>query len=487
MTMWLPQPGDGTLYIDGKWGRSAGGGTFATANPATGDHLADLSDGNADDAGRAVAAAAAAQAAWARTTAYERSDILMKAHSLMTERADDLAHLMTAEQGKPLRAARNEVRYATDFLSWFAEEAKRMYGQIIPSANPSQRFLVMHQPVGVVAAITPWNYPISMITRKVAPALAAGCTIVLKPAEQTPLCAVAVFQILEEAGVPAGVANLVTTSVPAPVGEEFLDSARVRKLSFTGSTEVGMRLAGRAAASMKRVSVELGGHAPFIVFDDADPVRAAKGAALVKFLNTGQACICPNRIFVQRSVIEPFRAELEHRVAAMKAGSGLDPASTIGPLIDHASLDKMERHVADAVSGGARLVAGGQRLSGGDLDRGIFYAPTILEDVTPDMLIYREETFGPIAPVIAFDDEDEVIAMANDTTYGLASYVYTTDVSRAFRMIEALEFAVVGVNDINPTSASAPFGGMKSSGVGREGGAEGLSEYLETKLVGMVL
>jgi succinate-semialdehyde dehydrogenase/glutarate-semialdehyde dehydrogenase len=326
-----------------------------------------------------------------------------------------------------------------------------------------------------------------MITRKVAPALAAGCTIVLKPAEQTPLCAVAVFQILEEAGVPAGVANLVTTSVPAPVGEEFLDSARVRKLSFTGSTEVGMRLAGRAAASMKRVSVELGGHAPFIVFDDADPVRAAKGAALVKFLNTGQACICPNRIFVQRSVMEPFRAELEHRVAAMKAGSGLDPASTIGPLIDQASLDKMERHVADAVSGGARLVAGGQRLSGGDLDRGIFYAPTILEDVTPEMLIYREETFGPIAPVIAFDDEDEVLAMANDTTYGLASYVYTTDVSRAFRVVEALEFAVVGVNDINPTSASAPFGGMKSSGLGREGGAEGLSEYLETKLVGMVL
>jgi succinate-semialdehyde dehydrogenase/glutarate-semialdehyde dehydrogenase len=485
--MFLPKLDEGTLFIDGKWVPAEAGATFGSTNPATGEHLGALSDGSREDARAAVAAAALAQAGWSRRTAYERSAILYQAHRLMSERAEDLATLMTAEQGKPLRAARNEVRYAADFLIWFAEEAKRLYGEIIPSANAGQRFLVLHQPVGVVAAITPWNYPISMITRKVAPALAAGCTVVLKPAEQTPLCAVAVFQLLEEAGVPPGVVNLVTTSNPAPVGDEFLDSARVKKLSFTGSTEVGMRLAGGAASRMKRVSVELGGHAPFIVFEDADPVRAAKGAALVKFLNTGQACICPNRIFVQRSVLEPFRAELEQRVSSMKAGNGMDSTNTIGPLIDEASLEKMHRHVGDALERGARLLAGGRRLTGAELDQGIFYAPTILVDVSPDMLIYREETFGPIAPIIPFEDEEEVLAMANDTTYGLASYVYTGDIGRAFRMMEALEFAVVGINDINPTSAAAPFGGMKSSGLGREGGREGLSEYLETKLVGMVM
>ena len=483
----MPRIDGGTLFIDGRWGEAAGGSTFESTNPATGERLGIVSDASRDDASAAVAAAAAAQAAWAQTTVYERSSILYQAHRLMTERAEELAQLMTAEQGKPLRAARNEVRYAGDFLIWFAEEAKRINGEVIPSANSGQRFLVLRQPVGVVAAITPWNYPISMITRKVAPALAAGCTVVLKPAEQTPLCAVAVFRILEEAGVPPGVINLVTTSAPAPVGAEFLESARVRKLSFTGSTEVGMQLAGGAASRMKRVSVELGGHAPFIVFDDADPVRAAKGAALVKFLNTGQACICPNRIFVQSSVMDRFRAELEHRVAALHAGNGMDPANAIGPLIDRASLEKMERHVGDAVARGARLAAGGARLTGGDLDAGFFFAPTILVDVTPEMIIYREETFGPVAPLIPFESEDEVIAMANDTTYGLASYVYTQDLGRAFRLMEALEFAVVGINDINPTSAAAPFGGMKASGLGREGGREGLSEYLETKLVGMVL
>lgn len=485
--MWLPKVDDGTLFIDGKWVGAAGGSTFESSNPATGDRLGTLSDASAPDARAAVVAAAAAQAGWAKRTVYERSSVLYQAHRLLTERAEDLARLMTAEQGKPLRAARNEVRYAGDFLIWFAEEAKRINGEIIPSANAGQRFLVLQQPVGVVAAITPWNYPISMITRKVAPALAAGCAVVLKPAEQTPLCAVAVFQLLEEAGVPPGVANLVTTSTPAPVGDEFIESAKVQKLSFTGSTEVGTQLAGRATSRMKRVSVELGGHAPFIVFEDADPVRAAKGAALVKFLNTGQACICPNRLFVHSSIMGDFRAELEQRVAAMRAGNGMDPANTIGPLIDEASLEKMQRHVGDAVARGARLVAGGERLTGAELDRGIFFAPTILDDVTPEMLIYREETFGPLAPLIPFDTEEEVIAMANDTVYGLASYVYTKDIGRAFRMMEALEFAVVGINDINPTSAAAPFGGMKSSGLGREGGKVGLTEYLETKLVGMAL
>ena len=484
--MWLPDVTAGTLMVDGVWSKGAGK-VFSSTDPATGDILADVTDGSAADAQRAIDAAVAAQPAWAARTAYERAGILTEAYRLMTERAEQLAELMTAEQGKPLRAARNEVRYAADFLLWFAEEGKRAYGEVIPSANAAQRMFVLHRPIGVVAAITPWNYPVSMITRKVAPALAAGCTIVLKPAEQTPLCATAVFHLLREAGVPDGVANLVTTSDPVPVGDALLADPRVRKLSFTGSTEVGMQLAGRAAGAMKRVSVELGGHAPFIVFADADPVHAAKGVSLVKFLNTGQACICPNRIFVERSVAGAFRAELTARVAKMKVGRGSDPATTIGPLIDRASLDKMERQVADAVQRGARLVAGGAQADDGDLAKGIFFQPTILDAVTPEMLIYREETFGPIAAIIEFDSEEEVIAMANDTTYGLASYVYTRDVSRAFRVVEALEFAVVGVNDINPTSAAAPFGGMKSSGLGREGGHEGLAEYLETKLVGLVL
>ena len=403
----------------------------------------------------------------------------------MLERADELAWLMTTEQGKPLRTAQIEVRYAADFLIWFAEEAKRVYGSTIPSSRADQRFMVLHQPVGVVGAVTPWNYPISMLTRKVAPALAAGCTVVLKPAKQTPLCAVEVFRILHEVGVPAGVVNLVTAAQARIVGDEFLSNPVVRKLTFTGSTEIGKQLAQGAAASIKRVSLELGGHAPFIVFPDADPAHAARGASLVKFLNTGQACICPNRIFVHRSIAEPFLSVLAERVGRLKAGNGLEEGVTIGPLIDEGALDKMDEHVSDAVGKGATLVCGGQRLTGEAYDAGTFFAPTVLTDVTPEMVIYREETFGPIAPVIIFDDEDEVIKMANETDYGLAAYLYTKDISRAIRVSEALRFAIVGVNDINPTSAAAPFGGMKESGLGREGGQEGIVEYLETKLVGI--
>jgi succinate-semialdehyde dehydrogenase/glutarate-semialdehyde dehydrogenase len=475
------------LYIDGTWGDAASGRTFESCNPATGEVLGKVADAGADDAKAAIEAAARAFPAWAARTPYDRSAFLVEAHRIMLERREDLARLMTQEQGKPLRAARNEVGYAADFLLWFAEEGKRVYGETIPSARADQRFVVMHQPVGVAAAITPWNYPISMLTRKMAPALAAGCTIVVKPAEQTPLCAIETFRVFADAGVPAGVANLVTCSDPAPVGDVILSNPKVRKISFTGSTEVGKRIAAAAAQQLKRVSLELGGHAPFIVFEDADPSHAAKGAALVKFLNTGQACICPNRLFVHRSIADEFVATLVERVEKLQAGNGLDDGTSIGPLIDEAAMDKMKRQVDDATAKGASVTSGGSRLAGGAFDGGTFWAPTVLTGVTPEMVIYREETFGPVAPVVVFDDEDEVIAMANDTTYGLASYIYTRDISRAIRVAEALDFGIIGINDINPTSAAVPFGGIKESGLGREGARAGISEYLDMKVCGIAL
>jgi len=475
------------LYIDGEWRNAASGATFEVTDPASGKVLDRVADASAEDAAQAVAAAAAAFDGWSTLTAYQRADKLAAAHQLMLERREDLAKMMTSEQGKPLRAARNEVGYAADFLSWFAEEAKRVYGQTIPSSRADQRFMVLHQPVGVCAAITPWNYPVSMITRKLGPALAAGCTIVLKPAEQTPLCAIEVFKIFDEIGLPPGVVNLVTAKDPVPIGTELLTNPAVRKLTFTGSTEVGKALMAMAAPSMKRVSMELGGHAPFIVYDDADPARAATGAAMVKVLNTGQACICPNRLYVQRSIADRFVEALAGRVAKMQAGSGFTDGVQIGPLVDAAAIDKVERQVRDAEAKGATVVTGGHRLAEGALADGHFYAPTVLTGVTPDMVIYREETFGPVAPIIPFDTEEEVLAMANDTDYGLASYVYTNDLGRAWRSIEKLRFGIVGVNDINPTAAAAPFGGVKESGLGREGGQEGILEYLDTKLVGFAI
>lgn len=474
-------------YIDGKWIEADNGDTFTVTNPATGETLAQVTDGDSSHALRAIACAHDAFGSWSRTTAYERSQLLYRCHELMMTNRERLAQLMTAEQGKPIKAARNEVKYGADFFLWFAEEAKRVYGETIPSARADQRFMTLKQPVGVVAAITPWNYPVSMVTRKVAPALAAGCTIVLKPAEQTPLCAIEIFKLMEEAGVPAGVANLVTTANPAPIGEEFVTNPAVAKLTFTGSTEVGKFLAQKAAAQMKRISLELGGHAPFIVFDDVDPVYAAKGVSLLKFLNTGQACISPNRIFVHSSIAEECTKTLVARVASMRAGVGTQEGVSIGPLVDDTAVEKVDYQVRDAVAKGATLHCGGARLEDGGLEKGYFYAPTVLSGITPEMRIWTEETFGPVAPIIAFDTEEEVLAMSNDTTYGLASYVYTQKLSRAMRMIEGLRFGIVGVNDINPTAAAAPFGGVKNSGLGREGGREGIEEYLETKLAGIAI
>ena len=472
------------MFINGEWCEAAGGKTFEVTNPATGEKIADVADGGQADAARAIDAAHEAFAGWSGMTAYDRSRILYKAWELMSARQADIARIMTQEQGKPLRAAMNEVRYGADFLLWYAEEAKRVYGETIPAPRGDQRFIVLHQPVGVVVAVTPWNYPASMITRKVAPALAAGCTNVLKPAEATPLCAMEIFKILAEAGVPEGVANLVTGLDPAPIGEEFVTNKLVRKITFTGSTETGKLLARGAADQMKRVSLELGGHAPFLVLKDADPVFAAKGAVLVKYLNSGQACICPNRLFVHRSGIDAFTEEFVSRVTRMRAGNGLEDGIAIGPLVNEKAIEKVERQVADATANGAELLCGGHRLMEDGLDRGHFYAPTVLANVTPDMLIYREETFGPVAPIIPFDDDDDILAMANDTHYGLAAYVYTQNLSVAMRTFEGLRFGIIGINDINPTGAAAPFGGMKESGLGREGGHEGLGEYLETKLGG---
>lgn len=472
------------MFINGEWSEAASGRVFDVTNPATGERIGEVPDGDAPDAIRAVGAADAAFEAWSSTTARERSNVLLEAWRLMVDRADTIAELMTREQGKPLKAAKNEVVYAADFLRFYSEEATRVVGEWLPSQRADQRFLVMRQPVGVVAMVTPWNYPVSMLTRKMGPALAAGCTLVLKPAEDTPLCAKAVFDVFIDAGVPAGVINLVTAKDPRPIGEVFTDDPRVRKIAFTGSTPVGRLLAGRAAGNLKRVSVELGGHAPFIVFPDADPVRAAKGAAALKFLNSGQACISPNRLYVSERQLDAFTETMVERVSKVRAGNGFDDGVGVGPLVNAAAVSKVEAQVEDAIAKGATALVGGHRLTEGSFASGHFFAPTLLSQVRDGMSIYREETFGPVAPIISYGDVDEVVALANDTEYGLAAYVYSNDISTAIRTAEGLRFGIIGVNDVNPTSASVPFGGMKDSGLGREGSHDGIAEYLETKAVG---
>ena len=466
-------------YIDGAWTDAEDGAVFAVTNPATGARIGDVPDMGAADTRAAIAAAGAAFPAWAARPAKERGAILYRFFELMMENQEDLARLMTAEQGKPLSEARGEVVYAASFLEWYAEEAKRAYGDIIPAHKSDARTLVMKQPIGVVAAITPWNFPSAMITRKCAPAWAAGCPAVIKPAEDTPLSALALAELAERAGLPKGVLNIVTAAHGAEVGQTLCDSPVVRKLSFTGSTEVGKILYRQSADTMKKLSLELGGNASFIVFDDADLDRAVTGAMASKFRNTGQTCVCANRFFVQDGVYEAFTEKLAAGVAKLTVGDGLSGDVQQGPLINTEALAKVQEHVADAVAKGAKVVTGGKP----DALGGTFYAPTILTDMTREMKVTCEETFGPLAALYRFKDQDEVIELANDTPYGLASYFYTRDLSRAFRVAEALETGSVGVNEGIISTEVAPFGGVKESGLGREGSKYGLDEYMELKYV----
>jgi succinate-semialdehyde dehydrogenase/glutarate-semialdehyde dehydrogenase len=463
-------------YVDGTWTDADGGKTLAVTNPATGEVLGTVPNMGAGETRRAIEAANAAWPAWRAKTAKERSAILRKWAELMMANQEDLAIIMTAEQGKPLTESRGEIAYAASFIEWFAEEGRRIYGDTIPGHLPDKRIVVIKQPVGVCAAITPWNFPAAMITRKVGPALAAGCTMVSKPASATPLSALALAELAERAGVPKGVFSVVTGSSSA-IGGEMTSSPLVRKVTFTGSTEVGKKLIAQAASTVKKVSMELGGNAPFLVFDDADLDAAADGAIASKYRNAGQTCVCANRILVQDKVYDAFAAKLAERVAKFKIGNGLEPGVTIGPLIDDAAVQKVEEHVADALAKGAKVVVGGKRHALG----GLFYEPTILANVDPTMKVTREETFGPVAPLFRFKTDVEAIRMANDTEFGLAAYFYARDMSRVWRVAEGLESGIVGINTGLISTAEAPFGGVKESGLGREGSKYGIEDYLEVK------
>jgi succinate-semialdehyde dehydrogenase / glutarate-semialdehyde dehydrogenase len=470
-------------YVGGRWIEAEEGETFPVANPATGEELARVPRMGASETRAAIEAAQSAYPAWRATVAKERARIMRRWADLMLERLDDLALLLTAEQGKPLAEARTEIAYAASFLEWFGEEAKRVYGDTIPTYSADRRIVVTKEPVGVTAGITPWNFPAAMITRKAAPAIAAGCTMVLKPAEQTPLSALAVAKLAEEAGAPAGVFNIVTgdaDDAPA-IGGEMTSNPIVRKLGFTGSTEVGKLLMEQCARQVKKVSLELGGNAPFLVFDDADLDEAVAGALICKYRNSGQTCISANRVLVQDSVHDAFVERLTEAVVALKVGVGTEPEVGIGPLIDDQALAKVERHVADALAGGATLITGGERH---DLGR-TFFQPTVLSGVTATMAMSCEETFGPVAAVGRFATEDEAIAVANATPYGLCAYFYSRDVGRIWRVSEALEYGIVGINTGLISTEVAPFGGMKESGIGREGSKYGIEEWLELKYLCM--
>ena len=465
-----------TAFLGGKWIAADSGATLTVHDPATGTVIAEVPDCGAAETRRAIAAADAALPAWRALTAKQRSQTLQRWFALINENADDLAQLITAEGGKPLAEAKGEVAYGASFVEWFAEEGKRAYGETIPATLADKRLVVVKQPIGVCAAITPWNFPLAMITRKVAPALAAGCTVVVKPAEQTPLTALALAALAEQAGFPAGVFNVLTGD-PVAIGGELTASPVVRKLSFTGSTEVGRLLMAQSAPTIKKLSLELGGNAPFIVFDDADVDAAVNGALIAKYRNTGQTCVCANRILVQAGVYEEFARKLAARATELKVGAGSEDGVAQGPLIDDAALAKVEAHVADALAKGARVLCGGARHERG----GNFYQPTVLADVTPAMRVAREETFGPVAPLFRFNTEAEAVAMANDTEFGLAAYFYSRDVARCWRVGEALEYGMVGVNTGLISNEVAPFGGIKQSGLGREGSKYGIEDYLEIK------
>jgi succinate-semialdehyde dehydrogenase/glutarate-semialdehyde dehydrogenase len=469
-------------YIDGQWLDADNGQSISVNNPATGETLGVVPKMGRSETQRAIDAAERALPAWRELTAKDRGNRLRKWYELMLANQEDLAQLMTLEQGKPLTESRGEIAYAASFFEWFAEEAKRVYGDTIPGHQPDKRLLVLKQPIGVTAAITPWNFPSAMITRKAGPALAAGCTMVLKPASQTPYSALALAVLAERAGIPAGVFSVVTGSA-GEVGSELTGNPKVRKLSFTGSTEIGRQLMAECAQDIKKVSLELGGNAPFIVFDDADLDAAVEGALISKFRNNGQTCVCANRLYIQDGVYDAFVDKLVAAVKKLQIGNGLTTGTTTGPLIDGKAVAKVQEHIADALSKGARLVSGGKPHSLG----GSFFEPTILVDVPTHAAVAKEETFGPLAPLFRFSDEADVIAMANDTEFGLASYFYARDLGRVFRVAEALEYGMVGINTGLISNEVAPFGGIKASGLGREGSKYGIEDYLEIKYLCLAL
>lgn len=471
------------MYINGQWVDGPAGKTFAVHNPATGELLADVADGGAEAAEAAVAAATAAFPAWSKRPADERAELLHKAYDLLKSRIDAHATILTEENGKPLAESKGEATIGAGFVRWNAEEARRTYGEVVPSPTAGKRVLTFRQPVGVVAAITPWNFPYSMITRKIAPALAAGCTVVLRPSSATPLVAVEIIRAFDDAGFPPGVVNIVTSKSARAVSDVWAQSHDVRKITFTGSTEVGKELMAAAAGTVKKVSLELGGHAPMLVFDDADLEAAAQGAIISRFRNAGQTCICTNRLYVQRGIVEQFSQRVAELAKGLKVGNGLDPDVKIGPMIDGKGYEKVERQVENALRGGATVLAGGKAATLGDGLHGYFYEPTILANVAPDAEILHDETFGPALPIVPFDTEEEAIRLANDTPFGLAAYFFTRDVGRIFRVAEGLEYGIVGANDPLPTAPQIPFGGYKESGLGRENGSMGIGEFLEVKAV----
>jgi len=466
-----------TGYINGVWTAGGATKTFDVINPATGEVLATLPDMGAAETTAAIDAAYIAQVAWAARPAKERAVLLRRWFDLMIANADELAAILTAEMGKPLPEAKGEILYAASYVEWYAEEAKRIYGETIPAPSNDKRMVVIKQPVGVVGTITPWNFPAAMIARKIAPALAVGCTVVSKPAEQTPLTAIALAVLAEEAGIPAGVLNIIVGIDGPAIGRELCGNAKVRKISFTGSTEVGRILMRQCSDQIKKVSLELGGNAPFIVFDDADLDAAIEGALASKYRNAGQTCVCANRIYVQSSVYDAFAAKLAAKVSELSVGDGFKPGVTIGPLIDEQGVAKAEDHVQDAVSKGARVLLGGKRIEGA----GTFFAPTILTGIDRTMKVAREETFGPVAPLFRFETVEDVIAQANDTEFGLAAYFFAGDLKKVWRVAEALEYGMVGINTGLMSSETAPFGGIKQSGLGREGSRHGADDYLEMK------
>ncbi|NRG29341.1 NAD-dependent succinate-semialdehyde dehydrogenase [Bacillus circulans] len=473
-------------YINGEWRHSASGKTYSVYNPATAKVIEEVARGGKEDGHLAIDAAQNALPLWAKKTAKERSIYLKTVADKLREQIEDLAAIITTEMGKPVAEAKGEVNLAADYLEWYAEEGKRIYGDTIPASSETKRIIVLRQPVGVVGAITPWNFPIAMLARKIAPALAAGCTVVLKPAEATPLTAIEVMKIFHEVGLPKGVLNLVHGDA-APIGDAMMERQEVRKITFTGSTKVGKELAAKASATMKKISMELGGHAPFIIFEDADLEKAAEGVIASKFRNAGQTCICTNRIYVQKTIAERFSDILVTKMKNLVVGNGLHPEVTIGPLINEAAVAKTEEHIQDAIQKGAKVIYGGKKPAGEEYDNGHFYEPTVLLHATHEMKIATEETFGPVAPIFEFETEEEALHLANDTSYGLAAYFYTKDISRVFRMSEGLEYGIIGINDPVPTTEQAPFGGVKESGVGREGGKYGLEDYLEYKFLSLEL